>query len=273
MRLKVNNLENSKSAFERVAFWMGVACAACLVYGPARVQAQDLDNPLRSIFQMIQQASQLNSAINPSSSSSPASPSPADMLPGSTAAVPAPSEAAPWQTKQAFLQAARNGELRNIGNLDGDEKLAITRSIAAVLKNDYGIGAIDLSARGACQQSFGAVTWLFQHVTRAHMDTLSNNPPTFTRDSSPEQSARTAADLQQSIKNIQSSRDYCEQTVFGMNKSSSYKNAAPLLLTEYGQATGEWVAAERARRQSVYAGEQAAQARRAAQQRSSRVGG
>lgn len=182
---------------------------------------------------------------------------PPAQLPGFTPAkppaAPAAAERSLWGSKAEFLAAARKGDLSEMAQVTnfGDADFApVLRSITHILRTDYKVPPLPRDA--GCDLEYREGTKRFmRNVTLLHTTTLSEKAPTFFRESSAEPA------VQESIRTMERGSGNCDMQVLGKRVRHPYAQALTSLMQEYGQATKEYVEAERTRRKTAYAKEQA----------------
>jgi hypothetical protein len=162
-----------------------------------------------------------------------------------------------WKSKAEFLAAARNGDLIKINEVQfpGKESTPIVISIASILRTDYGVTlpfkeinqkAVDTLAGGGCIFVFDRdVGEALGSVAKLNAETLSDAPPDFYN--LPSDETIHGVGISQRLG------DACDITTLGARKLHPYKAALLKLTDEYGQATKEYVEAERTRRKNAYA--------------------
>ena len=184
-----------------------------------------------------------------------------------SAAPPKSVEPVLWASKADFLTATRNGDLIAIDRIAGPlmaEFRPVASSIAAILQADYGVALpysdSDIRKANGCAMGFVAdVANVLGSVAKLHSQTLSQQPPDYFKD--PSQESINHVEL--FVKRLQvpgggsDNHGSCDLQFLGVRKPQPYKAALLKLMDEYGQATKDYVEAERSRRKTAYAGEQA----------------
>lgn len=230
----------------------------CVALAPG-VQAQNLGDLLN---QVIKGAPQQQAAPQPPTSGQ----LPSGLQP--SAAPPEAVESVLWANKAEFLAVTRNGDLIAIDRaayFGSKELTPIAISIASILHADYGVALpfslSDFREKNPnknknyyCIQSFeiGDVVGMLSPVTEMHAKTLSQEPPDFYKAPSDD----SIRHVETAVRNIKQDNS-CDQQILGARKPHPYKAALLKLMDEYGQATKDYVEAERGRRKTAYAEEQA----------------
>lgn len=208
-------------------------------------------------------------ALTPQQQTAP-QPSAGGRLPSglqASAAPPQQVERGLWPTKAEFLAATRNGDLIGVDKIPDQsaESNSVAASIRAILQSAYGVTlpagdhACALSFNTDVRMALGAVTYL-------HRETLTTAPPSYYV-AAPKYGTSLVNDM---VQTMQGNNGFCDPVVLGVRKPHPYKPALLKLMDEYGQATKDYVEAERSRRQTAYANEQVAkQAQQQAQQQAS----
>lgn len=177
-----------------------------------------------------------------------------------SAAPPQPAQTVLWASKADFLAATRNGELIAIDKAASKELTPIAISIASILQTDYGV-VLPFRIRDikkltdTCALSFEiTIARALNAVTKLHADTLTQEPPDFYKDTK-ESTITDIGYMERNLKSANYGND-CDMGILGARKPHPYKAALLQLMGEYGQATKDYVEAERERRKTAYAEEQ-----------------
>lgn len=210
----------------------------------------------------------LNKALNGAPQQQEASqPSASTQLPSGLQPGAAPTKSAEpvlWASKADFLVATRNGDLIAIDRaayFGSKELTPIAISIASILHADYGVTLPfslsdlrkgDLQNSGCIQGFERDIDEMLSPVTKMHAQTLSQEPPDFYK--APSNGSTHGVDT--AVMFLRRGNN-CDQRILGASKPHPYKAALLKLMDEYGQATKEYVEAERERRKVAYVEEQA----------------
>jgi len=164
-----------------------------------------------------------------------------------------------YATKQAFLDAARNGELAGYARTSPSLTTVtapVMNAIADILAHEYdtpvprwngqsqyaGGHSNDWCIISAVKDQMHTIV---QTVTAATVASLSNQPPEFQNDH--------AEDKRVVLNNeFRSLRNMCYQMVLGTKKPYPFIDSFAALMGEYAKATDEAIASERARRKAKY---------------------
>lgn len=172
-----------------------------------------------------------------------------------------------WKSKAEFLAAARNGDLIAIDKVlfgGGKESVPIVVSIASILQTDYGVimPFVEYNpeemghGNDRCMYIFDSkVDYVLKTVTKMHALTLSNKAPDFYK----APSDQSIKDVELMVQNMQRGGDFCDPEVLGVWKPHPYKAALLKLMDEYGQATKDYIEAERSSRKAAYVNAQTQQ--------------
>lgn len=204
-----------------------------------------------------------------------------------------------WPTQADFLTATRNGDLVGVPNIAGSgdyttggayydtEFEKVLHSVTQILQNEYGVPPIysyvdrqiKQEFRKECKSRYGRnVAAFMREVTMMHTSTLSDQPPSFYKDAN-----AWRVDMVRQYVDLMGRPDGpCYLEVIGQRKPLPYESALIKFMSEYGQATKEYVETERNRKKIAYVHEQArieadrqaniaAQAKREADERAEQV--
>jgi hypothetical protein len=171
--------------------------------------------------------------------------------PGMTVDARPPSAGTPvaWPTKEALLAATRKGEFVRVTNITyyGDAQFTpLLRSVSYVLASEYRVPPLPSGAQGCGFQYSDNVLAFMRAINGRHLSTLNNQPPEFynpPRDSGPAPETL--------VRRVTDSAN-CDLEIVGMRRVHPYKQALIQFMGEYGQATKDYVDAERQRRQAAY---------------------
>jgi hypothetical protein len=154
-----------------------------------------------------------------------------------------------------------------ISKEDSKEATPIVISIASILQTDYGVALPFrefnrkvmehmVGAEAQCMFAFNHnVAYALQSVTKMTANTLSNEAPDFYKAPSSE----SVKDVELMVQNMQRGNGACDPTVLGVWKPHPYKAALLKLMDEYGQATKDYIEAERTSKKTAYADAQVQQ--------------
>ncbi|WP_342617554.1 hypothetical protein [Rhodoferax sp. GW822-FHT02A01] len=170
-------------------------------------------------------------------------------------ALPANGVAPTWTTKAAFLQAVAQGELHEVdtswstGVLTGSKDvLAVTNSIIVILNQEYGVPP--LPATGDCQQDTARlIVNALAYQNKLKLETLTDDGPNFY--SLPQANSSYPVQIQSTLAAMGTRN--CVLRSLLTTKTHPIGDAFALLLNEYGDATTQWMNAERPRRVQAYA--------------------
>lgn len=167
-----------------------------------------------------------------------------------------------WTTKADFLAAARNGDMIGLNNASEKDLSMVVNSIAAILRGDYGVDLSFLDPQPQYQSNpLSMCPFHFRDVVKRVVRdvttmraTLSDTPPDFYQ-----APGYDAGRVDEDVKELgRVDNGYCDLKVLGTVKPNPYQAALLKLMGEYGQASKDYVDAERSRRQTAYADEQKA---------------
>lgn len=169
-----------------------------------------------------------------------------------------------WKSKAEFLAAARNGDLIAIDRVCFScmkESTPIVVSIASILQTDYGVTMPfemihSVSPDAQCMFAFNEnVGYALKSITKMNANTLTNEAPDFYK--APANDSIKNVELM--VQNMQRGTSSCDPTVLGVWKPHPYKAALLKLMDEYGQATKDYIEAERSSRKAAYVNAQTQQ--------------
>jgi hypothetical protein len=180
---------------------------------------------------------------------------------------PPPAAVAPpsvlWPTRNALLEAARNGSLIQLGQASEGDRRKVVASVQRILQAEYNVPAISRE----CFDNGGFpsdVAALLGDIGEVNAMTLSDQPPEFTNAGG--NRSYYEESIASLVARLQNPRDptHCDQRGMGRVIAHPYKAALVSLAQDYAKATQGFVEAERARRKAAY---QEAMARRDQEER------
>lgn len=241
-------IDNNKTQFVLIQHRGKIALAlAAMLMGTAPSQAQMPEQLLRGILGAVSQQNSRQPA--------PAGHPVPQFVNTTQPEVVVPSRAAPvprvaYPTKSALLAATLRGDFAMLARASGEDRQKLVDSVLRILHREYSVPALPEN----CDYWFAADVFnLFSLATEANVGTLSDKAPEFYNYASSSQ-AKVQQEISDRLQKLQSPRDptACDSRAMGKIAPHPYKIALPSLLTEYAQATQEYVESERAARKQSY---------------------
>lgn len=193
-------------------------------------------------------------AQSPAGIASPPPPRPAGAASAPTVPTPIPR----WPNKAALLEAARNGEFRGLPEIRVDQEKETEPLVYAVIyamRVEDKVPPLITNGETRCRKSAaGEIRRLLTAITAMHLDTLGSQPPTFFNQVD---TAQRMATINGERKRLGTGGGFCTTTAMGVERPHPYGAALAKIADDFSAATKEFVEAERQRRLTAYAEEQA----------------